>query len=208
MNRSEGRGTAATDGEDEAVWEPVASSQPEGRTDAGPGRHADTSQAEVVRFRPSPLAVVDLPVKAAGAIIGFWLPFQVGALFTGEPIVFLAFFTSLQAIQLLPAVAAAMLPGIRLLFTTYTVDDEGIRTTTQILQRTENHVAWPKVTALTERRTLIDRALGLSRLTVVAYGERGTRIQLQGLREVVPLRGRIAREMRRAATVEALFGND
>lgn len=112
------------------------------------------------------------------------------------------------SLTLLIPLFAALTPAVQLVFTRYVLDDEGIRENVQLLSRTERRVPWDKVTALRHRVTLLDRLLGLGRVDVVAYGERGTTIRMVGLRHAPHLLGLVARRMREAATVERLFGND
>ncbi|HET6399233.1 MAG TPA: PH domain-containing protein, partial [Candidatus Thermoplasmatota archaeon] len=96
----------------------------------------------------------------------------------------------------------------RLAFTRYHLDDEGVRVRTAFLGRSERRVPWGKVTLVRHRRTLLDRLFGLSRVEIVAYGDRGAVLHLTGLRDARPVRQRAAMQMRRSASVAGLFRND
>lgn len=110
--------------------------------------------------------------------------------------------------SILVPLLASLAPAVQIAFTRYVFDDEGIREKVQILSRSEKRVRWEKVTALLHRRTMLDRLLGIERLDIVAYGERGTTLHLVGLREARPLRALVAQQMRRQATVRHLMAND
>jgi uncharacterized membrane protein YdbT with pleckstrin-like domain len=92
--------------------------------------------------------------------------------------------------------------------TRYELDAEGVRVRSSVIARSEERVAWEKVTLLVHRRGLVDRVLGIEALDVVAYGVRGTTLRLVGLRDARPLRDYAARHMRESASVAALFDND
>ena len=111
-------------------------------------------------------------------------------------------------IEFVIGVLIAFAPAVKIAFTRYTLDAEGIRVRSQVLQKQEQRVPWEKVTALRHRRSLLDRLVGLGRLDVVAYGERGTVLKLVGLRDDGALRDLVARRMRESASVEALFRGD
>jgi uncharacterized membrane protein YdbT with pleckstrin-like domain len=114
--------------------------------------------------------------------------------------------TSLFAV--LPALAGILLPAIRLLATTYELDDEGVRVRSSIIARSDQRVPWEKVTLLVQHRSLVDRVLGIQTLTVVAYGAHGATLRLVGLRDPAPVRDYAARKMRASASVASLFTND
>lgn len=109
---------------------------------------------------------------------------------------------------MLPAIAGLLLPAIRLYATRYELDEDGVRVHSSIVARSDQRVTWDKVTLLVQHRSLIDRALGIESLAIVAYGARGTTLQLVGLRDAAPLRAFAARKMRESASVDALFAND
>lgn len=114
----------------------------------------------------------------------------------------------LENLQFALVLLVAFAPAVQVAFTRYTFDAEGIRVRTQVLQKSDHRVPWEKVTALRHRRTLLDRLLGLGRLDVIAYGEKGTVLRLVGLRDDGALRDLVARRMRETASVAALVGND
>lgn len=161
-------------------------------------------------FRPSPVVALDIPVKIMGAIIGVLVPLTIGAYASGdlETGTAISFGGVLVLVNLIPAALAAAVPSLQVLFTTYHVDKDGIRTETRLFSKSHKAVRWEKVTALVERQTLFDRVFGLRRLRIIAYGERGANLQLVGLRGAAGLRNLVAREMKDAASVERLFGND
>lgn len=185
------------------AWRPVAS------TKRGVAVHFDPEHLEQgTLVRPSLRAAVDVPFKFIAAIFFFFLPFQIGALFTDRPALVFGALTTIQLLQFFPVLFATLVPAFQLAFTRYIIDEEGIKVKVQILQKTEHRVQWEKVTALLHRRTLIDRVLGIERLDIIAYGERGTTLKLVGLRHAAPLRDLVARRMRETASVERLFEND
>jgi uncharacterized membrane protein YdbT with pleckstrin-like domain len=172
-------------------------------------RHSGwTPVAAPVVLRPSLLAALDTVVKVAGVLFFFTAPLLVPALFNGGPISLTAAFVGLQGTNLYIAVLFAFLPAVRLAFTRYELDEEGIRVTTQILARSEKRVPWEKVTALRHRRTVVDLLVGIERIDVVAYGERGATLHLVGLRGARTIRDQVAVQMRRSATAESLFRSD
>lgn len=158
--------------------------------------------------RPSLWAAADVTLKILGVFLGIALPAVVPALIAGEPILAAGIFVGFQAIGVLPALFAAAAPAVQIGFTTYTADEEGIVVRTQILSRNEKRVPWEKVTAVQQRRTVVDWAFRMQRVDVVAYGQRGATLHLVGLRDAAAVRNEVARRMRRAATVEALLDSD
>ncbi len=159
--------------------------------------------------RPSLRAGVERFLAALAGVSVFFVPIIVG--------VFLGTDDGRQAgvlggldivFSIAVPLAVSVTPAIRLAFTRYIFDDEGIRERVQLLSKTEKRVKWEKVTALQHRRTLLDRILGVERLDIIAYGARGATLHLVGLREAGPLRGIVARQMRQQASVRRLFSND
>ena len=114
--------------------------------------------------------------------------------------------TSLLAV--LPAVAGLVLPAIRLMATQYDLDGEGVRVRSSVIARSDQRIPWEKVTLLRQQRSLVDRALGIQTVTIVAYGAQGATLDLVGLRDPAPVRDYAARKMRESASVDALFAND
>ncbi|MGB1586520.1 MAG: PH domain-containing protein [Thermoplasmatota archaeon] len=113
-----------------------------------------------------------------------------------------------QNSQYLFALAPALAPAINVLTTRYVLAGDGIRLRKQFLSKEEHKVTWEKVTALRHKRSLLDRLLGIERLDVIAYGERGATLHLVGLRDAAPLRDHVGVRMRQSATVDALFRSD
>lgn len=160
-------------------------------------------------FRPSLLAALDVPVKIVVFVFVFFLPIGVGgALATRDPLVLLLGVPIATLFNFIPAFLALLAPAFQIMFTRYVVDDDGVRVSMQFLSKNESRVEWHKVTAITHKRTIVDRVFGIERLDIVAYGERGTTLRLVGLRDAAKLRDLAARKMRESATVEALFSND
>lgn len=163
---------------------------------------------ETLVLRPSLLAAVDVVAKVFGVLAGFGLPLLLPLLLEGGIVSLTALLLGLGALDLYPALLVAFLPAVRLAFTRYTLDEEGVQVHTQILATSHKRVPWEKVTALRHRRTLVDAVLGIERIDVIAYGERGATLRLVGLRGAGPVRDRIAAHMRASATVEALLRSD
>lgn len=113
-----------------------------------------------------------------------------------------------QNSQYLFALAPALAPLVTVLTTRYVLAGDGIRLRRQFLSKEEHKVSWEKVTALRHKRSVLDRILGIERLDVIAYGERGATLHLVGLPDAAPLRDHVGRRMRDSATVEALFRAD
>lgn len=161
-------------------------------------------------IKPSLRAAASVFVKVA-AFVAFVLslPLLVAVL-SGSGA---AFFGSLLLAQfglfaVLPAIFGIVVPAIRLAFTKYELDDEGVRVHSSIVARSDQRVPWDKVTLLLQVRTLADRFLGIERVTIVAYGMRGATLQLVGLRDASAVRDFAARRMRASASVASLFSND
>ncbi len=159
-------------------------------------------------IQPSLWAAIDAPAKVIGAGIIFLLPFYISASLQGESFRPLAIVAGLGSLNLLYALLVPLAPAVQLAFTRYHIDEEGIRIHTQILTRTERRVSWEKVTALQHRRTILDRAFGIARVDVIAYGQRGATLQLVGLRDAAWLRNLVAKRMRENASVDALLRSD
>lgn len=102
----------------------------------------------------------------------------------------------------------ALAPIIKVLTTTYIIEEDGIREQARFLSTTDRRITWEKVTALRQRRSVFDALLGIQRLDVIAYGERGATIHLVGLSNAPELRNRFARNMRDSASVDSLFRAD
>lgn len=107
-----------------------------------------------------------------------------------------------------PAAAALLIPAVRLAFTRYDLDEDGVRVHSDLVSRSDQRVPWDKVTLLVQRRSLIDRILGISSIDVVAYGTRGTTLHLVGLHDPAAVRTFAAQRMLQAASVQSLFRND
>lgn len=164
-----------------------------------------------VRIKPSLLAALDAVAKVAGAILALGISVALPIFLSEggvEGAVGAFILAAIGGPFVLPAIIAAMVPAVRLAFTTYILDEEGIRVQTQILEKTEKRVQWEKVTAVGHRRTIVDRALGIERVDVIAYGMRGATIHLVGLRDAPALRDMVSRRMRETASVAALTHND
>ncbi len=158
----------------------------------------------MMEIAPDPRAVVERFFQAFIGIALFFVPFgTAGAVQQEEPILALVGFAN----QLVVPAVVATIPAIRLLFTRYIIEEDGMRERVQILNRTERRIGWDKVTLLRQRRTFFDWLLRIERLDVIAYGERGATIHLLGLRGSA-LRDHLAREMRRHASVQGLLQND
>lgn len=163
--------------------------------------------AEVV-VAPSMRAALDTPFKVLLVVLLIFGPFTFTGFAMGGPYELVPFGGLLVIWNYLPLLVFAFAPAIRLMFTRYIVDAEGIRSRTQVLSVTESRLSWDKVTAIQYRRTLMDRVLGLERLSIIAYGERGATLRLVGLRNAKDLRNLTAQKMREHATAEAIFSND
>lgn len=166
--------------------------------------------AEARVIRPSLWA----GLEAIGRLVGLLLPILVPLAastffgFDGRPETrpfLLVFYGRLElvAIPLLVAV-----PVARIAFTRYVIDDDGLRVSSSLLQRSDQRVPWDKVTALRHRRSLLGALVGIETLEVVAYGRKGTTLRLVGLRGAAELRTLVATRMRRTATITALVSND
>ncbi len=173
-----------------------------------PATPAPPPDPDARTIQPSLWAAIDVPAKIVTAGFLFLAPFYVSAAVQGDPFRPLAILAGLSSLNLLYALLVPLAPAFQLAFTRYHVDGEGIRVHTQILSRTERRVTWEKVTALRQRRTLLDRLFGIERVDVIAYGQRGATLQLVGLRDAPWLRNLVARRMRENASVEALFRSD
>lgn len=160
-------------------------------------------------FRPSLLAALEVPVNVL-VFLGFlFLPFLVGsAVVARDPLVLILPGFVVGLLNFFPAFFAALAPAFQILFTRYTIDEDGVRVTTKFFTKRESRVSWAKITALQHRRTVVDRVCGIERLDIVAYGARGTTLHLVGLRNAAEIRNLVAQKMRAYATVEALFSND
>jgi membrane protein YdbS with pleckstrin-like domain len=167
------------------------------------------SDAEVV-VAPSMRAAMDVPLKVLFVLLLLFGPFTATGILFGPPLEpgREPLSTLFRIYQFWPLLIFVFAPAVRLRFTRYVVDAEGIRTRTQLLSITEERISWDKVTAIRYQRTLFDRLLGLERLSVIAYGERGATIRLVGLRDAKELRKLTAQKMREHATAETIFSSD
>lgn len=196
-------------------WSPVIQGHPSG---APPERPEELfrrffemrripKDTEVI-VAPSMRAAMDVPLKVLLVLFLLFGPFTATGFFV-DPLFMIAPLAILHMIlQFWPLLIFVFAPAVRLRFTRYIVDAEGIRSRTQVLSVTEERVSWDKVTAIQYRRTLFDRLLGLERLSVIAYGERGATVRMIGLRNAKDLRDLTAQKMREYATAEAFFSSD
>lgn len=161
-----------------------------------------------VMVAPSMRAALDTPFKVILVLLLIFGPFTATGFAMGGPYELIPLGGLLVLWNYWPFLVFAFAPAIRLMFTRYVVDAEGIRSRTQVLSVTESRISWDKVTAIQYRRTLMDRVLGLERLSIIAYGERGATLRLVGLRNAKELRNLTAQKMREHATAEAIFSND
>lgn len=174
-----------------------------------PGGTEEATGNVPFQTRPSLLAALDVPFKAFGTVAILAAPFFItGAVISGRPGTFASLFTLFELLQIAPAFLVAFAPAVRIVFTRYLIDDEGIRVHVQVLAKSESRVAWDKVTAIRHRVTLVDRILGIQRVDIIAYGERGTTLRLVGLRDAARLRDLAAKKMRGHASLGALLRSD
>lgn len=173
----------------------------EGHTEAGDLVFRPALRAAV---GPSLLAVLGIAALLTPAFFGIA---QQEGLETGFGFLDV-FYVLSQNAQYLFALAPAMAPVVQVFTTRYVLSADGIRQRRQFLSKEEHKVAWEKVTALKHRRSIMDRLLGIERLDVIAYGERGATIHLIGLRDAAPLRNHVGLRMRESASVDALFRAD
>lgn len=166
--------------------------------------------AQPMVIRPSLRAALERFFIALGAVLGLLVPAMVATFLFGPQDAGVA-----GALGLLDTtftfgipIAVSLFPAIQLAFTRYVLDEDGIREHVQIFTKTEKRVAWEKVTALQHHRTALDRILGIERLEVIAYGERGTTVKMVGLTQAPALRDLVAKQMRKQASVARLFSND
>lgn len=159
-------------------------------------------------IKPNLLASVDTIVKVLGVFAFFALPAVLAAILSGSPLLVGALFLNAQAISLIPAIGGAFLPAIRLLFTTYTLSDEGIQTRMDLLGQQTVRVRWEKVTSVEHHCTIVDRILGLERITVSAYGERGTTLHLIGLRQAGWIRDLASEKMAKSPNFSSLLADE
>ncbi len=162
-------------------------------------------------IQPSLRAAIDFPVKLLGTLAVFFMPFIIESIFLSDgKLAIAALLTAGVLTNFVWVLAILAWPVVQLAFTRYDVDEDGIRIRMQIFSKSEQRVSWEKVTSLYTRRGIVDRVLGIEKLDVVAYGEKGTTFHLIGLRRQQAnwLRNEASRRMREAATVESLFHND
>lgn len=160
-------------------------------------------------LRPSLWAAASTFARVAGYLgLALLAPVMV-AIFAGRSSALAAIILAeFSLLAVLPAAAALLVPAIRLAFTKYHLDDDGVRVHSDLISRNDQRVPWEKVTVLQQRRSLVDRLAGIDNLHVVAYGARGTTLHLVGLRNVKPVRDFAAQRMRESASVESLLRND
>lgn len=167
-------------------------------------------------IRPSLRAFFVQVLQGAGSIMIGLLPFLMFALVgidedpgPRDAPPFVRLFERLELFsQFAPLAIAPFVPALRLLFTRYVFDHEGIQVRTALLAKTDQRVPWRKVTAVVHRRGLLECWLGIARIDVSAYGRKGTTIHLLGLRDAAKVKDVLARRMMGNATVEAMFEND
>ncbi len=162
----------------------------------------------MIQTRPSMRAAVDQGVKVLGLFATLLVPVAIGLLAQGRPAAAIATLIAGQVTSLYPAMIAAALPALRLYFTRYAIDDDGVRVTTNLLAKSDQRIPWEKVTAIRHRRTVLDAILGITRVDVIAYGRRGATLHLVGLQDGRGVRQEVARRMRSACSVDALTGRD
>ena len=170
------------------------------------------AQAQVVR--PSLWAGLEAVGRLVGTLLPVLLPFLLplvvarvfgdGKVEVDDPFAIVLF----DRAELFVGLLLVVVPIVRIAFTRYVVDADGLRVTSTLLQRSDQRVPWEKVTAIRHRRTLLGALVGIETLEVVAYGKRGATLRLEGLRDAPALRALVARRMRETATVAALVRND
>ena len=169
-------------------------------------------QAHVVR--PSLWAGVEAVGRLLATLLPVLLPFLLsfvlgrffgdGEVDVDDPLVVVLF----DRAELFVGLLLVVVPVVRVAFTRYVVDADGLRVTSTLLQRSDQRVPWEKVTAIRHRRSLLGALVGVETIEVVAYGKRGATLRLEGLRDAAALRALVARRMRETATVAALVRND
>lgn len=174
----------------------------------GPETPAEALPVALV-LKPSLWAAASTFARVAGYLGLALLAPILAAIFLGRSSALAAIvLAEFSLIAVLPAAAALLVPAIRLAFTRYHLDAEGVRVHSDLISRNDQRVPWEKVTVLHQRRSLVDRIAGIDTLDVVAYGARGTTLHLVGLRDITTVRQFAAQKMRDSASVEALFRND
>lgn len=156
--------------------------------------------------RPRLRAALPSALAAVAGLMVLGIPIVLGIESSerAEPWWLLLFNNAQTLLVFTPAVA----PFIKVFTTRYIIEEGGIREEVRFLSSTQRRVTWEKVTALRQRRGPFERLLGIERLDVIAYGERGATIHLIGLRDAASLRNRFAKEMRDASSVDSLFRAD
>jgi uncharacterized membrane protein YdbT with pleckstrin-like domain len=165
--------------------------------------------ADVLELRPSLWAAASTFARVASYLgISLLAPVLV-AVFLGRSALIASFLLAeLSLAAVLPASIFILIPAVRLAFTKYSLDEDGVRVHSDLVSRNDQRVPWEKVTVLQQHRSIVDRLAGIENLDVVAYGARGTTLRLVGLRDVDAVRRLASRRMREAASVEALFRSD
>jgi uncharacterized membrane protein YdbT with pleckstrin-like domain len=167
-------------------------------------------------FRPAVRAAFGPALLALTGLLVVFVPFLLGfnnsgfgeEEFNGVPKIFFWVFWLADNIEFAAALLPATAPIINVLTTRYVLAADGIRERKQFLNKEERKVSWEKVTALKHKRSILDRILGIERLDVVAYGERGVTLHLIGLRDASQLRNHVGMRMRQSASVDALMKAD
>jgi len=153
-------------------------------------------------FRPHPLAALEPALRTL---------FAFGALAAMS--VLAADSTSLVSnwigyTELIIGFVVAFLPAVRVLFTSYEVNESGLRARTAMLATTEQKVPWEKVTLLRHKRTLLDTIFGLEHLDVVAYRKHGATVRIVGLRRNSTMPAWMGEAMRKNSSIGALLRAD
>lgn len=160
-------------------------------------------------LQPSLIAAIELAVRIFGSIfvlIATGLIIYVAQ--GGDVRVGLASAVAANGQAILITIIFSGAPIVNLIVTRYRIDEDGVMMQSQLFQKTEQRVGWEKVTALEERRGLLGTIFGFSELVVVAYGSRGAKIHVRGVRDVAALRERLAEKMAEAVSIPAILQSD
>lgn len=160
------------------------------------------------QLRPSLWAMLEAFGKWLSAVAGILLVISVPALVEGFRSEDAWFLVIMENMQIGVSLLVPLVPAVRVAFTTYSFDERGVRVRSQVLATLDHRIPWDKVTAVRQRRTLVDRIVGTTRIEVIAYGVRGATLRLVGLHDGKAVRDLVARTMREHCTALAFQDSD
>jgi uncharacterized membrane protein YdbT with pleckstrin-like domain len=174
----------------------------------------EPDERALARFRPSSRLLVAEVTQQAFALVvtlGVAVLVFLYARDTGHPgLQEAAFFViaSFFGIEAIFIITRLIRTGLEIYYTEYVITDRRTYSITAIISRNLTSVPFEKVTNIGVRRNLFERIIHVDRVNLVAYGIKGTQIQMRGVEDTADVFRRLQHLTRAECSAENLLRAD